>query len=114
MEQFTCDCFPGYLISGVDCVDIDECQMSSPCNENQECFNAVGSFSCRCNDGYRPVDNFGRPSSDGSTDGFQCEDINECDVRLLFFFIILPAKIIATIFKSPLGRWCLSCFIGKL
>ena len=33
--------------------DIDECSKNgSPCNENAECFNNDGSFSCICKDGF--------------------------------------------------------------
>ena len=32
-------------------LDIDECD-SSPCSANAHCNNTVGSFDCRCNDGF--------------------------------------------------------------
>ena len=33
------------------CLDIDECPLS-PCDENANCTDTVGSFECKCNDGY--------------------------------------------------------------
>lgn len=35
--------------------DIDECQLSSPCD--QVCINIEGSFECDCFSGYQPVNN---------------------------------------------------------
>ena len=48
-----------------ECLDIDECQ-NSPCDTYGICENSLGTFSCKCTDGY-----------DG--DGYTCNDINECD-----------------------------------
>ena len=33
-------------------LDIDECTGSNPCDENANCNNTVGSFTCACNVGY--------------------------------------------------------------
>ena len=44
--------------------DIDECSSGTHnCHKNAECLNEIGSFSCRCSDGY-------------SGDGFSCEGEN--------------------------------------
>ncbi|CAI9782372.1 unnamed protein product [Fraxinus pennsylvanica] len=49
-----------YLSPG--CTDIDECK-SNPCDENGNCTNTPGSFSCHCKHGY---------SGDGKKDGRGC------------------------------------------
>lgn len=36
----------------VACLDIDECQLSSPCQSLATCSNTEGSFSCKCREGY--------------------------------------------------------------
>ena len=36
----------------VACLDIDECQLSSPCHSLATCSNTEGSFSCKCREGY--------------------------------------------------------------
>ena len=33
-------------------LDIDECDNSSTCGENQVCYNTVGSYICECDYGY--------------------------------------------------------------
>ena len=47
-----------------DCIDVDECQFDV-CDANGTCTNAIGSYSCECNDGF-----------DG--DGITCHDRDEC------------------------------------
>ena len=32
--------------------DIDECSESFPCDNNANCTNTDGSFTCKCNSGY--------------------------------------------------------------
>ena len=32
--------------------DINECEGPSPCDENAQCANTIGSFTCACNEGY--------------------------------------------------------------
>jgi len=47
---------------GLTCVDSDECAVGTDnCDANAACTNTVGSFECKCNDGYFDV------SSDGVT-----------------------------------------------
>ncbi|XP_066928778.1 cartilage oligomeric matrix protein-like [Clytia hemisphaerica] len=49
-----------------ECVDVDECSLNrDECPDGAECINGVGSYECRCKEGYE---------SDGET----CVDINEC------------------------------------
>ncbi|MBL8787660.1 MAG: hypothetical protein JNJ59_22345, partial [Deltaproteobacteria bacterium] len=54
----TCDptpCAAGYQTapSGTGCVDANECALGvAGCSANADCFNTVGSFTCRCKEGY--------------------------------------------------------------
>ena len=49
-----------------NCQDIDECSRNTHnCNQNAECSNTPGSFTCACLAGYRG-------------DGVKCEEIDEC------------------------------------
>ena len=71
--NFTCTCDTGYTGDGITCdgkifieltpvalvvkcfytSDIDECQGNSIiCNENAECSNTVGNYTCLCQPGY--------------------------------------------------------------
>ena len=47
--------------------DFDECSLEpSPCDENADCINSDGSFSCSCKQGF---------TGDG---GLVCEGLGEC------------------------------------
>ena len=47
-----CKCTEGYVLNDLSaCVDFDECE-KEPCDQNANCTNNVGSFSCTCNFGY--------------------------------------------------------------
>ncbi|XP_064384249.1 uncharacterized protein LOC135333252 isoform X3 [Halichondria panicea] len=60
-------CPLGYTGNSLTCLDIDECSLNANlCH--QICTNTDGSYTCECNEGYQLMD-----------DGFNCEDINECD-----------------------------------
>ncbi|XP_065641587.1 fibrillin-1 isoform X5 [Hydra vulgaris] len=66
-----CSCLPGYNTdSSGNCIDINECQSSSPpCSwSNGVCTNTDGSFICSCKSGWK----MGQNNS-------SCVDINECD-----------------------------------
>ena len=81
--SWECDCDDGWFGDGVECIDSDECGegseaeiflnvtdpwfMDNDCNMNAMCTNAPGSYNCTCTDGYEG-------------DGFNCTDINECEV----------------------------------
>lgn len=57
--------------------DIDECQTDGVC-ENGECENTLGSFACRCEEGYSVKPN----ASPGCTDDDECElGSFTCDVN---------------------------------
>ncbi|XP_047437557.1 vitamin K-dependent protein S isoform X2 [Mugil cephalus] len=64
--SYRCDCKPGW--KGPRCEDdIDECSDPElPAGCNQICLNIPGSFHCKCEEGYRSIDNI------------NCIDINEC------------------------------------
>lgn len=61
----TC-CLPGYTISNGTCQDIHECNLGvDDCDDNANCSNTTGSYTCKCKTGYE---------GDGKT----CSDIDEC------------------------------------
>ncbi|XP_078725599.1 uncharacterized protein LOC144942674 [Lampetra fluviatilis] len=63
--NFTCGpCPVGYSGNGRSCLDIDECNVTSPCGGHGSCTNSPGSFNCSCFPGYR--------------DPPTCRDIDEC------------------------------------
>lgn len=66
---YTCDCRVGYIGSGRECYDIDECldTVSPPpdCHAKATCSNLPGSFACICNKGYMGT-------------GRHCVDVDEC------------------------------------
>jgi len=52
------------------CIDEDECATKrNSCDNNSQCKNNIGSYTCHCNDGF--VGN-----------GMSCDDIDECSERL--------------------------------
>ena len=60
-----CKCTEGYNFNNLSvCIDIDECQRE-PCNQNANCENMPGNFSCTCKTGY-------------SGDAASCVDYDEC------------------------------------
>ncbi|XP_034395468.1 adhesion G protein-coupled receptor E1 [Cyclopterus lumpus] len=78
-------CPKGFNVVKRTCVDDDECAVDEyedeypdavgPCGENADCHNTVGSFHCRCADGFT--------SSTGALDftaatSATCRDVNEC------------------------------------
>ena len=68
-HTYECQCKYGYYGNGLECVDVDECDIETMinCDENAHCINTIGSFECECNDGY-----YGG--------GDECtKDINECE-----------------------------------
>ncbi|XP_066993764.2 fibrillin-2 [Anabrus simplex] len=63
-HQELCPKGPGFL----DRKDINECEFPGMC-QNGRCKNSVGSFSCRCNQGYALDEH-----------GIKCVDIDECNI----------------------------------
>ena len=68
--SFICQCKHGFESVGDECNDIDECTIGTDgCSDNDaECENDVGGFSCVCDEGFA-FDN----------DGL-CLNINECAI----------------------------------
>ena len=66
--SFRCVCDTGYeKSSDSTCVDINECDGTTPCHPRAICDNTIGSFTCECDTGLRG-------------NGIDiCLDINECD-----------------------------------
>lgn len=53
--SYSCSCFPGFAGDGVNCADIDECELGkAACPENSRCVNLPGSYLCNCTEGYMP------------------------------------------------------------
>jgi hypothetical protein len=64
-----CYCKEGYEGNGLNCTDINECEMDT-CDVNAECVNTVGRFECTCRPGYT-----------GSGQKGECYDIDECQLQ---------------------------------
>lgn len=45
---FNCTCNNGYKGSTVGCININECNVSSPCGPNENCSDTDGSYICYC------------------------------------------------------------------
>ncbi|HOW50437.1 MAG TPA: lectin-like protein [bacterium] len=71
-DRSLCVCASGYTKSGNDCVDVNECTTTNPCNDNGDnssvCTNSTGSYSCACSSGF-------------SYNGVSCINIDECVVN---------------------------------
>ncbi|PIK60711.1 putative fibrillin-1 [Apostichopus japonicus] len=64
--SYICMCNSGYIGTGQDCVDINEC-MDSVCDPAALCVDLEGNYSCSCPNGY-------------TGDGYNtCDDVNECE-----------------------------------
>jgi len=46
-----CECLPGYMADGNNCVEIDECD-PNPCQNGSTCTNLLIDFSCNCTPGF--------------------------------------------------------------
>jgi hypothetical protein len=64
----TLDCQLGYVRRGSECVDIDECETSSPCGDHGRCENGLGNYQCLCDTGYE-------------VRSAACEDVDECQTN---------------------------------
>ncbi|XVE55250.1 hypothetical protein DITRI_Ditri03aG0144200 [Diplodiscus trichospermus] len=68
---YLCKCPDGYegnpyLPEG--CLDVNECKISNPCDQNAECYNLPGSFKCACR---------GKYEGDGKRNGTGCSSVNK-------------------------------------
>lgn len=51
--DLTCVCDAGWLGSGTECADVDECdEGTDDCDANATCGNEAGAYTCTCNDYY--------------------------------------------------------------
>ncbi len=51
--SFECNCNAGWEGSGVQCIDVDECDSGdAECHANADCTNTDGGYTCDCQDGY--------------------------------------------------------------
>jgi hypothetical protein len=70
-----CVCKPGYFSPNQSgpCKDANECLNgnNNNCHRNADCFNTVGSYYCKCKDGYVDVSSLDPP-------GTNCAQFNEC------------------------------------
>ena len=75
---YTCLCATGFIEIDADhCIDINECDIGSMCDDIEICVNTRGSYSCLCIDGYeKPRVDSG--DGEGITVGEGCVDIDEC------------------------------------
>jgi len=65
-DGFLCLCDDGYVASGGECEDRDECADGSDlCDDNATCTNTVAAYTCACNAGF-------------TGDGLSCADVDEC------------------------------------
>ncbi|GAA6218167.1 adhesion G protein-coupled receptor E1-like [Lates japonicus] len=72
------DCPNGFIYKkGQGCTEYNECEVDEgdtpPCKEDMDCINTIGSYICKCKDGFES-------QTESSSSGQTCRDINECDV----------------------------------
>ncbi|XP_052793913.1 latent-transforming growth factor beta-binding protein 4-like isoform X2 [Mya arenaria] len=67
--SFLCSCEPGYVASGQDCLDVDECRSDFHDHCIGTCVNVRGSYRCDCSN---------VPGYQDSSDQKYCVDTNEC------------------------------------
>ncbi|CAK8682434.1 unnamed protein product [Clavelina lepadiformis] len=81
----TCDCLSGYEpVNATYCDDVDECNVTSPCDPQATCSNNPGNFSCTCNEHYLDTSGEGNPS------GLSCRlleppvvgEVSDTDIKL--------------------------------
>ena len=62
LKNRSCECNEGL---NDDNVDTDECEDPNACSDHAECTNTVGSYTCKCQNGF-------------AGDGHDCVDVDEC------------------------------------
>ncbi|XP_066516568.1 adhesion G protein-coupled receptor E5-like isoform X2 [Hoplias malabaricus] len=66
-------CPPGFIKSGTNCTDEDECEDKGLCGNYSICHNTFGSYYCTCEEGYES-----RTTTNFTSGTGQCKDLNEC------------------------------------
>ena len=49
--SFECLCKKGFVKSGKDCKDLNECDRNNTCSATENCVNNHGSYDCACKQG---------------------------------------------------------------
>ena len=84
------------IVSGTNCRDdLNECLRVETCNGQGVCNNALGSFTCKCNDGYTGLQclSYGEASSVGECVG------DKSAIKVLVFVVgLLPGSLAAIYF----------------
>ena len=70
-----CECIEGYSNNTDFCEDNDECLLGHKCDQNANCVNSEGGFSCSCNTGYAGD---GKICREGSCEDELCSENQEC------------------------------------
>ncbi|XP_055728570.1 thrombomodulin-like [Salvelinus fontinalis] len=93
-SSIACMCHHGYALAedGKKCKDIDDCFDDSQCpGQNYECVNNIGGFKCRCQNGFKMMNDV-------------CIDDDEC-------YMDGPCEHIC---ENTLGSYNCSCFEGYI
>uniref|UniRef100_A0A1I7YRE8 BPTI/Kunitz inhibitor domain-containing protein n=1 Tax=Steinernema glaseri TaxID=37863 RepID=A0A1I7YRE8_9BILA len=78
----SCQCLPGFLGNGQQCLDIDECaQDPGLCHEKAYCMNTEGSYYCECQLGYAGSGTNCTLHADICTQAFDKRYLEQCDKR---------------------------------
>ncbi|XP_039071276.1 wall-associated receptor kinase 2-like [Hibiscus syriacus] len=96
---YLCKCPDGfdgnpYLPEG--CLDVDECKIWSPCDENAICYNLPGSFNCLCKGGYE---------GDGKRYGTGCSPIDEQGFPFLVIGLGVSIGLLVVILSISWTYW---------
>ena len=59
--------FSRKLLTVINFLDVNECDLNDTCSANATCINLEGSYTCKCKDGFK--------DSDPTNPGRQCEGI---------------------------------------
>ncbi|KAI3383429.1 hypothetical protein SNEBB_005763 [Seison nebaliae] len=101
-KYYRCECLAGW--TGINCdIDINECEINNPCQNNGICLNSEGSFACLC---ITPectgklcdvCKNNGECGENGVLNNNQCVcfdgwEGDKCDKRDLCFGVICPGN----------------------
>ncbi|XP_053468912.1 adhesion G protein-coupled receptor E1 isoform X1 [Ictalurus furcatus] len=73
-ETAAVTCAPGFRVSGMSCIDEDECE-DEPCGLSATCINTQGSYYCQCVTGFWTNNDKVNFTAE---EGVECSDINEC------------------------------------